>query len=122
RGFLQPLVTATPTSGTGTATVSLLTPGAGGTIVDPGTSLQLQSDLALETVQLNGDGFLFNNHYHGALRNLSGSNTFTGTLVLNTNSTIGVDTGTLLTIGAKSTLPGYGDAPLTEGGPRTTPT
>jgi len=117
-GFLQPLITATATAGTGTATVSLVTPGAGGTIVDPGTSLQLQSDLALETVQLNGDGFLFNNHYHGALRNLSGSNTFTGTLVLNTNSTIGVDTGTFLTIGAKSTLPGNSVGTITDGGTR----
>jgi autotransporter-associated beta strand protein len=86
------------------------------TIVDQGTSLQLETDLAQEPVQLNGDGFLFNNHYQGALRNLSGSNTFTGTITLNTDSTIGVDTGTFLTIGAKSSLPGNSVGTITSGG------
>jgi autotransporter-associated beta strand protein len=78
------------------------------TIVDAGTALELQSDLALETVHLNGDGILFNGHNTGALRNSSNNNTFTGTIVLDTNSTIGVDSGSTLTIGTKTGLLGTG--------------
>src|SRR5205807_1061862 len=43
---------------------------SGNTIVDPGTALELQSDLELEPITLNGDGFLFNGHNTGALRSL----------------------------------------------------
>ncbi len=81
---------------------------AADTIVNPGTALELQADLALETVHLNGDGILFNNHNTGALRNVSNNNTFTGTIVLDTASTIGVDTGSSLTVGIKNGLPGTG--------------
>ena len=63
----------------------------------------------MEGVQLNGDGASQSNqHFTGALRNASGNNTFTGTLTLNTNSTIGVDSGSSLTIGTSGFLPGPG--------------
>ncbi len=83
----------------------------GRTIVRTGAALELQSDLALEFVELNGNGGVFNDHFTGALRNVSNNNTFTGTLFLNTNSTIGVDSGSQLTIGTKvgsPSLPGVG--------------
>jgi autotransporter-associated beta strand protein len=116
-GFQQPLIAATPTSGTGSFVAQVVSQGAGGTVVDPGTALELESDLALERVQLNGDGVLFNGHFQGALRNKSGKNTFTGTLILNTNSTIGVDSGGFLTIGAKL-IPGVPSSvgTITDGG------
>src|SRR5262249_38610281 len=66
------------------------------------------ADLVLETVELNGNGIVFNGHNTGALRNSTGNNTFTGTLVLKTNSTIGVDSNQQLTIGSKPGLPGTG--------------
>jgi len=69
------------------------------TVVHDGAALELQADLFGETVILNGDGININGHNTGALRNVSNFNTFTGTLVLNTNSTIGVDSGSQLTIG-----------------------
>ncbi|MEK7214936.1 MAG: autotransporter-associated beta strand repeat-containing protein, partial [Chloroflexota bacterium] len=68
----------------------------------------LQSDLVLEKIFLNGDGININGHNTGALRNVSNSNTFTGQLVLATNSTIGVDSGSQLTIGTKTGLPDLG--------------
>ena len=80
----------------------------GDTIVFAGAALELQSDLAAETIRLNGDGFPFNGHNTGALRNVSNNNTFTGTLILATNSTIGVDSGSQLTIGTKAGLAGTG--------------
>ena len=68
--------------------------------------LELESDLQGEPVTINGNGYGrhpppgLNGHNTGALRNISGNNTFTGTLTLNTNSTIGVDSGYQLTIGS----------------------
>src|SRR5439155_2833936 len=53
-GFQQPLLLAAVSSGS--ASVQEVTVGAGGTIVDPGQVLQLQSDLKGEPVQLFGDG------------------------------------------------------------------
>src|SRR5262249_29262190 len=50
----------------------------------------------------------------GALRNISNFNTYTGTLTLNTNATVGVDSGSSLTIGAKVGLSGTGT--ITDGG------
>jgi autotransporter-associated beta strand protein len=86
----------------------------GGTIVDAGTpvgttpvdpiDLGLKSDLQDEPVQLNGNGGVFNGHFTGALQNISNNNTYTGTLVLNANSVIGVDSGTTLTIGTKAPI------------------
>src|SRR5439155_15724665 len=75
-----------------------------GTIVDLGTALELQSDLDLEPITLNGHGIVFNGHNTGALRNVSNNNTYTGTITLNSNSTIGVDTGSTLTIAAPGTI------------------
>src|SRR5262249_43354775 len=79
-----------------------------GTIVDSGTALGLQSDLQQETVVLNGNGIQppFNGHNTGALRNISNNNTFTGTLILNTNTTVGDDSGTSLTVGTKNGFTG----------------
>src|SRR5207247_3185044 len=72
---------------------------------------ELESDLQLEPVVLNGNGIQppFNGHNTGALRNISGNNTYTGPLTLATDSTIGVDTGTSLTIGSHPNLAGTGN-------------
>ncbi|MFO0844788.1 MAG: autotransporter-associated beta strand repeat-containing protein [Gemmataceae bacterium] len=96
---------------------ALGTPGdAAKTVVFVGAALELQSNLARETVELNGNGTLFNGHYTGALRNVSNDNVFTGKVVLNAPSqgpvnnpplpsdpasqiTIGVESGSTLTIG-----------------------
>src|SRR5207248_866533 len=59
-----------------------------GTIVNLNTALELQSDLDLEPITLNGHGIAFNGHNTGALRNVSNNNTYTGTITLNSNSTI----------------------------------
>jgi autotransporter-associated beta strand protein len=75
-----------------------------GTIVDPGQVLELQTDLDGETVHLNGDGINFNGHNTGALYNVSNFNTFTGTLVLDTSSTVGVASGSQLTIASPGTI------------------
>ncbi|MCI0461199.1 MAG: Ig-like domain repeat protein [Gemmataceae bacterium] len=80
----------------------------GRTIVHNGTVLALQADLAQETVALEGHGVPFNGHNTGSLRNLSNNNTFTGTLELHSDVTIGVDTGSSLTIGTKAGLLGTG--------------
>jgi autotransporter-associated beta strand protein len=73
----------------------------GNTIVSDGAALELRTDLDSEPVTINGNGFLFNGHYTGALRNVSNNNVYSGPLTLGTNTTIGVDSGTSLTIGAK---------------------
>ncbi|MFO0880161.1 MAG: Ig-like domain repeat protein [Gemmataceae bacterium] len=88
---------------------------AANTIVTAGAVLELQSDLELEPVTLNGDGILFNDRYTGALRNRSNNNTYTGVLTLATNSTIGVDSNSSLTIGSR---PGVlaGTGTITESG------
>lgn len=81
----------------------------GETIVTAGTALELQSDLQTELIILNGQGATtLDNHNTGALRNISNNNTFTGTLQLNTNTTIGVNSGSSLTIGSKTGLTGTG--------------
>jgi autotransporter-associated beta strand protein len=68
-----------------------------GTKVESGAALELASDLLLEPVTLNGNGILppYNGHYTGALVNVSNANTYTGTITLNTSSTIGVQAGSL---------------------------
>jgi autotransporter-associated beta strand protein len=85
-----------------------------GTIINTGTALWLQTDLALEPIFAQGNGILFNGHNTGAVRNISNNNTYTGTLTMLSDITIGVDTGSSLTIGSKSTLPGTGT--ITDGG------
>ena len=81
-----------------------------GTIVRSGAALQMKSDLEEEPVQLHGHGTPggFNGHNTGALRNISGTNTYTGPLTLNTVVTIGVESGTELIIGSKTGLNGTG--------------
>lgn len=77
--------------------------GGFGTIVNPGTALHLHSNLTGEPLDLSGDGFSYNGHFAGALRNVSNNNTYTGTITLQTDSTIGVDSGTSLTINSTGT-------------------
>ena len=72
--------------------------GAGlGTTVEFGAALELSSSVFDEAVTLNGNGILppYNGHYTGALVNVSNFNTFTGTITLNTNASIGVQAGQL---------------------------
>jgi len=73
-----------------------------GTIVDLGTALELQSSLVEEPITLNGSGFAFDGHNTGSLVNISGSNSYDGVLTLNSNATIGVASGTELTIGGST--------------------
>ncbi len=80
----------------------------GNTVVDSGAALVLESSLQSEPITLNGNGFASNGHNTGALHNVSGTNYYTGALTLNTNSTIGVDSGSSLTIGPAPTLLGTG--------------
>ncbi|HET6573645.1 MAG TPA: MBG domain-containing protein [Fimbriiglobus sp.] len=87
---------------------ALGSPTTGNTVVTAGAALELRSDLEQEPVTINGDGFLFNGHNTGALRNVSNDNTYTGTLTFGTDTTIGVDSGTSLTVGQKPTLLGTG--------------
>ncbi len=65
---------------------------AAGTTVMSGATLQLQSGISLsaEPLTLNGNGY----SGYGALRNLSGSNSFGGAITLAANSTIYSDAGT----------------------------
>jgi large repetitive protein len=78
---------------------TVVQPAAVGSPLETPPVLDLQSDvLTGETVVLNGDGGSFNHHRTGSLRNSSSNNTFNGTIILNSNSTIGVDSGSQLTI------------------------
>jgi fibronectin-binding autotransporter adhesin len=71
---------------------------AGGTTVSSGATLELQSGIAVggETLTLNGPGV----SSFGALRNLSGNNSFAGAITLASASTIYSDAGTLTLSGA----------------------
>jgi autotransporter-associated beta strand protein len=81
---------------------------ANGTFVAPldpvnfPAALEIQSDIGVpgngEPLFLMGDGVPFNGHNTGALRNVSNFNTYYGPITLQTNSTIGVDSGSQLTI------------------------
>jgi autotransporter-associated beta strand protein len=66
---------------------------AGGTTVNSGAVLQLQLNITVgaEALTLNGSGI----SSYGALRNLSGNNSFAGTITLGSASTIYSDAGTL---------------------------
>ncbi|MCS7270977.1 MAG: autotransporter-associated beta strand repeat-containing protein, partial [Gemmataceae bacterium] len=79
-----------------------------GTIVRNGSALHLRSNLGPEPITLYGQGQSFDGHYTGSLRNIAGDNTYTGTLTLATDATIGVDSGSSLTIGSSAYLPGIG--------------
>jgi autotransporter-associated beta strand protein len=82
---------------------------AAGTTVESGAALQVQTGFDSEPITLNGDGYSFNGHYTGALRNTNGTNTYAGTITLNSNATIGVDSGTQFT----------DSGPITESNPST---
>src|SRR6185312_2955709 len=69
------------------------------TIVAAGAALQLESSLQGEPVLINGNGIPFNNHNTGAIRSVANNNVYTGVLTMGTNTTIGVDSGSTLTIG-----------------------
>ncbi len=86
----------------------------GNTIVSAGASLELESDLQAQAVTIYGDGIEFNEHNTGALRSVANDNTYTGQLTLGSNATIGVDSGSTLTIGANPTL--YGNGNITDDG------
>src|SRR5262249_39078698 len=85
-----------------------------GTVVDDGAALELQSDLFLEPLFLNGDGPQFNGHFTGALRNSSGNNRYTGPLTLQASATIGVDSGNTLTLDSPGSLSGAAGFSLTK--------
>jgi autotransporter-associated beta strand protein len=71
-----------------------------GTVVDPGAALQVESSVNGEPLLLNNDGPTagFNGHNTGSLESISGDNTYSGLITLNTDVTIGVDSGSTLTI------------------------
>lgn len=66
---------------------------AAGTTVASGAALQLQGGIAVgnETLSLNGTGISNN----GALRNISGNNSWAGTITINSTTRINSDAGTL---------------------------
>jgi autotransporter-associated beta strand protein len=66
---------------------------AGGTTVNSGAELDFETNVAVggETVTLNGSGTAGN----GALRNISGNNSLSGSITLGSPSMIGSDLGTL---------------------------
>jgi autotransporter-associated beta strand protein len=82
------------------------------TVVRNGSAVQLLSSLANEPIYLFGDGVKIDGHNTGALRNLANNNTYTGTIHLMSNVTIGVDSGATLTIGD-----GLGNGSITDQGP-----
>ncbi len=71
-----------------------------GTVVAPNAALKLQSSVLGEplTIQGNGPSPGFNGHATGALENVSGNNTYSGPITLAAFSTVGVDSGSSLTI------------------------
>jgi autotransporter-associated beta strand protein len=107
-----PLMTGKGTGGT-SVVVSAIVDGGTGTLVEPDAAVELASNLQLESITLQGDGIPFSGHNTGALRSIAGANTYTGKLTLATNSTIGVDSGSQLTIGAGAGLSGTGS--ITDG-------
>ena len=109
-----PQMTSSASAGT-TVVASTVVDGGVGTLVDPGAALELASNLQGEAITLQGDGIPFDGHNTGTLRNIAGNNTFTGTLTLfstvtspTPNVTIGVNSGTQLTIGTSPILSGTG--------------
>jgi fibronectin-binding autotransporter adhesin len=83
---------------------------AGGTTVSSGAALQLQGGIAVgaEALTLNGSGIASD----GALRNISGNNSYAGAVTLSSASTINSDAGTLTLSGDVAT----GGFALTFGG------
>ena len=75
-----------------------------GTVVQAGAALELESSLNAEPITLNGDGIAFAGHNTGALRSFSNNNTYNGVITLNSNATIGVDSGSTLTLVSPGTI------------------
>lgn len=96
-GYDQPELIAASADGADPV-IATVGAGAGATIIAAGAILHLQSNLDLEPLTLGGDGASFNGHNTGALRNVSGNNTYSGPLTLTGSTTIGVDSGSSLTI------------------------
>jgi autotransporter-associated beta strand protein len=69
------------------------------TIVDNGAALDLASSVTGESLILNGNGAsTFNGHSTGALENVANNNTYSGPITLASSATIGVDSGSTLTV------------------------
>jgi autotransporter-associated beta strand protein len=86
-----------------------------GNTIGSGAALQLQGGITVNegSFNLNGSGISST----GAFRSLSGNNTFTGAVVLQSSSTIGVDAGTLnltgdVNLGSSQTLTLVGNGSL----------
>lgn len=86
-----------------------------GNTVAAGAALQFQNNITVNegSFNLNGSGI----GSTGALRNISGANTFTGSVVLASSATIGSDAGTLsltgdVNLGSSQTLTLVGDGNL----------
>jgi autotransporter-associated beta strand protein len=119
-GKAVPLMTATPGTNV-TAFVSDVADGGIGTLVSPGTQLNVDLDptglgltptVAGEPLTLNGTGL----SGAGALLNISGMNTWTGGINLATSSAIGVNGGSFSETGVVS---GPASSALTKIGPGT---
>jgi len=81
---------------------------AAGTTVTSGAALQLQGGIAVgpETLTLNGTGI----SSIGALRNISGSNSWAGTITINSTTRINSDSGTLtLDVASGNAITGSND-------------
>ena len=110
--------TGTTTVSAGNVTISNASALGGtgsGTTVANGAALQIQGDIAVGAEALNLTGSGFSNA--GALRNLSGTNSYAGAITLSGATTIGSDAGTLTLSGGISgtqnlTLGGAGNMTL----------
>jgi fibronectin-binding autotransporter adhesin len=81
---------------------------AAGTTVASGAALQLQGGIAVgnETLSLNGTGI----SNDGALRNISGNNSWAGTITINSTTRINSDSGTLtLDVASGNAITGSND-------------
>src|SRR5262249_18778098 len=81
---------------------------AGATVVVSGAVLQLATSLNAESLYLFGNGVQNSGHFSGALENVSSNNAYNGTITLETNSTIGVDIGSSLSIIGAGTITDLG--------------
>lgn len=106
-GVTLPTLIGTVTSGLGEAFFTA----TGGTAVARGSILQLTTSLDTEPLFLFGDGVQNNGHWSGALENVTGTNTYTGTITLMTDATIGVDgtSSLLITSPNPDVIPGITD-------------
>jgi autotransporter-associated beta strand protein len=96
----QPPINGTIVSGPGTS----FTVNAGSTAVAAGAVLQLNTSLNAEPLYLFGNGVQNSGHFSGALENVNNNNTYNGVITLESNSTIGVDTGSTLTLTGPGTI------------------